>query len=168
MKRRTLCKILFVLLTLIITGCNYNPVILNTIETKRPVKHFEKPFVTFIEIPPTAPIPLSYGFVGLRLKKELERKFYTSGFKKGDDLEIVYSFMEIDLGNELARNNYSRYGVGEGKLIVNVVYKDRDKKKLGEITINCIIKSGEFDVGINAVAKEIYTYTRSLFRTKRK
>lgn len=161
-------KIFALLLLFSLAGCNYSPVIINTIETKRPAEDFHQPFVTFTEIPSATPIPPSYGFVGLRLKRALERKFYSSGFRNGKGLEIEYSFMEIDLGSHGARSLYPQYDVGEGKLIVNVKFKDSDKKELGEITVNCIIKRGEFDGGIEAVAKEIYTYTRSHYKITRK
>jgi len=138
------------------------PVQVNTYEVKPVGKSDSPAAVAFTEIPPEAPIPITMGFVGLRLKRALEKAFYQKGgYGKGDDLQVEYMFMEIDPGDQFSRSQIM--GAGQGKLKVDVVFKTGNGKKLGEIVVDCLVKSGDYDRGIEAVAKEIHKYTRLHF-----
>ncbi len=138
------------------------PVQVNTYEVSPVGKSVSMPAVTFTEIPPEAPIPITMGFVGLRLKRALEREFYRKGgYGKGDDLQIEYRFMEIDLGDQFSRSRVM--GAGQGKLKVDVVFRNNAGKEFGEIVVDCLVKSGDFDRGIEAVAKEISNYVNVHF-----
>ena len=88
-------------------------------------------------------------------------------FKRGTGLNIVYSYVQFNPGNQSAHHLISG-GMGEGSITFNVKYIDNSGNELSNIQISGKISLGyPINVAIEDCARQITSYTEENFLTRR-
>lgn len=103
-------------------------------------------------------------------QEKLTKLIYEEGgFQKGNDLRIVYRFIQYNPGSQFTRYMWGGLGsAGEGTLTVEAKYFDVSDKEIATIQTEGKISSGvfggSFSFAIEKCAKEIAEYTKKNFK----
>lgn len=103
-------------------------------------------------------------------EKALKKKLYNdSGYKHGDDLAVVYRFLQCDEGSRLSRWFWGGLGnSGESSLTVEAKFVDKSGKELGKINAEGKIGSGffggSFDNAVEQASEHLAEYIVKNFK----
>jgi len=151
-----------VLSLILLTGCGTA----KTVVLEAPDTSTKFSTVELVANNPTVEVPPE---VDALLRSTVEKGLIEEGnFVKGDELQIQYTFVSHDKGNQVARWFWGGLGnAGEGTVTVLVKYLDKDQKELAKTQVEGKIGSGFFGGSMNeAIVKageDIVEFTKTNF-----
>jgi hypothetical protein len=144
-------------LIVLLNGCGSGKVVVNdAIETQHGIKT-----VTIVCGKHVSPIPKEFKEA---FEKNLKEKLYDEfGYKHGDDLTVVYRFLQCDEGSRFSRWFLGGLGnSGESSLTIEAKFIDKSGKELGKINAEGKIGSGflggSFDNAIEQASDHLAEY----------